>query len=216
MAEPFDVVVVAGNGMTFLASGSESATLARLRAHLRSSPAPRPNLGGMGYPANVLAPDERVVVHRHPHWKALIVPVAAVLLTTAGVTLLWWWVVAQDLDDTALTWIGVAAGAVWAILTVWSFVVPLVRWSTTHFVVTNRRVMFRTGVLTRTGIDIPMSRITSVQFRHNLVDRMLRTGTLVIESASDEPLEFDDIPDVERVHTLLYHEVDDALEPDER
>ena len=29
----------------------------------------------MGYPDNVLAADERVVLHRHPHWKRLIGPV---------------------------------------------------------------------------------------------------------------------------------------------
>ncbi len=56
-----------------------------------------------------------------------------------------------------------------------------------------------------------MSRINSVQFRHTVLERFLGCGTLVIESASDEPLEFADIPDVERVHALLYQEVaDDA------
>ncbi|MGH3806598.1 MAG: PH domain-containing protein, partial [Pseudonocardiaceae bacterium] len=30
---------------------------------------------------------------------------------------------------------------------------------------------------------------------------------LIVESASDEPLEFDDIPQVERVHSLLNYEM---------
>ena len=63
----------------------------------------------------------------------------------------------------------------------------------------------------RTGIDIPLARINSVEFRHGLIDRMVRTGTLIIESASQDPLEFNDIPQVERVHSLLYHEVFDTL-----
>ncbi|GAA3434442.1 hypothetical protein GCM10018954_040460 [Kutzneria kofuensis] len=75
--------------------------------------------------------------------------------------------------------------------------------------ITTHRVMMRFGVLTRTGIDIPMSRINSVQFRHGLLDRLVGAGTLIIESASDEPLEFDDIPNVERVHSLLYREIND-------
>jgi Bacterial PH domain len=66
-------------------------------------------------------------------------------------------------------------------------------------------------VLTRSGIDIPLARINSVEFRHKLLDRMVRTGTLIIESASQDPLEFDDIPRVEQVHALLYHEVFDTL-----
>jgi len=45
----------------------------------------------------------------------------------------------------------------------------------------------------------------------SLRDRMVRTGTLIIESASQDPLEFNDIPQVERVHSLLYHEVFDTL-----
>ena len=75
--------------------------------------------------------------------------------------------------------------------------------------ITTRRVLVREGVLSRNGIDIPMSRINSVQFRHTLLERVLGCGTLIIESASDEPLEFDDIPDVERVHSLLYAEAAD-------
>ena len=84
-----------------------------------------------------------------------------------------------------------------------------------HSMLTDRRVMFRNGIITRSGIDIPIRRINTVEFRHGLVDRMLRTGTLVIESASDEPLSFDDIPQVERVHALLYHEVLDVHDDDD-
>jgi uncharacterized membrane protein YdbT with pleckstrin-like domain len=88
-------------------------------------------------------------------------------------------------------------------------------WLTTHFVITDRRVMFRHGVLSRSGIDIPLARINSVEFRHRLIDRILRTGTLVVESASQDPLEFYDIPRVEQVHALLYHEVFDTLGSEE-
>ncbi|HCX84304.1 MAG TPA: hypothetical protein DHV14_04020 [Micrococcales bacterium] len=169
----------------------------------------------MGYPQDVLAPDENVVVHEHPHWKALLLPaLAAVLVTVVGVGS-WWAVLRADPGEPWPTVTGVAVGVIWTSLFVWLFVAPLVRWGSTHFVITDRRVMYRTGVLTRSGIDIPLSRINSVQFRHGFVDRMLRTGTLVIESASDDPLEFDDIPRVERVHALLYHEVYDTLGEEE-
>lgn len=169
----------------------------------------------MAYPQDTLARDERLVLHRHPHAKALIVPVLALLLVSSVVGALWWWTTTMDLSPTAETIVGIAAGAIWAVLVVWLFVAPLIRWSTTHFVITDRRVMFRTGVFTRSGIDIPMARINSVQFRHDLVDRILRTGTLIIESASDDPLEFNDIPQVERVHALLYHEVHEYLTEDD-
>lgn len=166
----------------------------------------------MGYPEDVLAPDERIVVHRHTHWKALIWPVMAFVVLTAGVVALYTWVRGQDWSDTTETVIGIAAGVLWLIGVSWLSVIPFVQWATTHFVVTDRRVMYRTGILTRSGIDIPLGRVNSVQFRHGLIDRILRTGTLIIESASDDPLEFADIPQVEKVHSLLYHEVHDTLE----
>jgi membrane protein YdbS with pleckstrin-like domain len=75
--------------------------------------------------------------------------------------------------------------------------------------------MFRHGVLARSGIDIPLARINSVEFRHGLFDRMLRTGTLIVESASQDPVEFYDIPRVEQVHALLYHEVFETSGVDE-
>lgn len=165
----------------------------------------------MGYPDNVLAADEQVVLHRHPHWKRLI-PAVFVLVAATGVAAFVAAVVEQTgWDQTAKNVIFGVVGAIWAVVVGWLTLWPFLNWWTTHFVITDRRVMFRHGLLTRSGIDIPLARINSVEFRHGLVNRIFRTGTLTIESASQDPLEFDDIPRVEQVHSLLYHEVFDTL-----
>jgi uncharacterized membrane protein YdbT with pleckstrin-like domain len=167
----------------------------------------------VGYPDKVLAADERVVLHRHPHWKRLVFAVL-VLEVATGVAVFVTAVVYQQATSWGQTAQNVVYGVVWAIWLVlvgWLSLWPFLNWLTTHFVITDRRVMFRHGLLTRSGIDIPLARINSVEFRHGLVDRMLRTGTLVVESASQDPLEFSEIPQVERVHSLLYHEVFDTL-----
>jgi membrane protein YdbS with pleckstrin-like domain len=103
----------------------------------------------------------------------------------------------------------IAIAVVAVVLIVWLFIAPFLRWRTTHFIVTTDRLIAREGVIKRTGIDIPMSRINSVQFEHGLTDRIFGCGTLIIESASDEPLRFDDIPKVEHVHTIIYRQVND-------
>ena len=169
----------------------------------------------MGYPDSVLAADERVVLHRHPHWKRLVGPVVVLLVATAvagfglGVVNRTTW------DQMAKNIVMIVIGVIWLVVVGWLTLWPLLNWRSTHFVITDRRVMFRHGVMTRSGIDIPLARINSVEFRHGLVNRMLRTGTLIIESASQDPLEFHDIPRVEQVHSLLYHEVFDTLGSDE-
>lgn len=169
----------------------------------------------MGYPQNVLAADEQVVLHRHPHWKRLIGPVLVLLLATAAAALLAGYLNALDWDQTARNVVLIVIAVIWLLVVGWLTLWPFLNWLTTHFVITDRRVMFRHGVLTRSGIDIPLARINSVEFRHGLLDRILRTGTLIIESAAQDPLAFDDIPRVERVHSLLYHEVFDTLGSDE-
>jgi uncharacterized membrane protein YdbT with pleckstrin-like domain len=159
----------------------------------------------VAYPDDLLVPGEQIVMHKHPHWKMLVVPVVVLLLVVGIGTFLAALVRTQDWAPWA--WLALAVAGLAAIG--WWTVGPVVRWRTTHFVVTTRRVLVREGLVSRHGIDIPMSRINSVQFRHTIVERLLGCGTLVIESASDEPLEFDDVPGVERVHALLYQEVAD-------
>jgi uncharacterized membrane protein YdbT with pleckstrin-like domain len=169
----------------------------------------------VGYPDNVLAGDERVVLHRHPHWKRLIGAVLVLLLATAVAGFGLGVVNRTEWDQTAKNIVMIVIGVIWLILVGWLTLWPVLNWRSTHFVITDRRVMFRHGVMTRAGIDIPLARINSVEFRHGIFDRMLRTGTLIIESASQDPLEFHDIPRVEQVHSLLYHEVFDTLGSEE-
>jgi len=169
----------------------------------------------VGYPDNVLAADEEVVLHRHPHWKRLIGPVLVLLLTTAVAAFGAAVVSRTGWDPRARQVVSAVLAGVWLLLIGWLTARPFLAWLTTHFVITDRRVMYRHGVLARAGIDIPLARISSVEYRHGLLDRMVRTGTLVIESASQDPLEFSDIPRVEQVHSLLYHEVFDTLDAEE-
>ena len=166
----------------------------------------------MGYPDNVLAGDEQVVLHRHPHWKRLIPALLVLLAATALAAFAAGLVNPRTWDPTAKNTVFAVIGAIWLVVVGWLTLWPYLSWRSTHFVITDRRVMFRHGLLTRSGIDIPLSRINSVEFTHRIVDRMLRTGTLIIESASHDPLEFYDVPRVERVHALLYHEVFDTLD----
>lgn len=161
----------------------------------------------MAYPDDLLSENEHVVVHSHPHFKMLIFPVIT-LIITLGVGI-WLGILAKDATAPWDLISLIAVGAVGLGLVVWLFLAPFVRWRTTHFIVTTDRLIAREGVIKRTGIDIPLSRINSVRFEHGLLDRVFGCGTLVIESASDEPLKFEDIPKVERVHTVIYREVND-------
>ena len=96
----------------------------------------------------------------------LLFPTLALLVTVArGI---WLAILAKDASSPWNNVGLIAIGVVALVLIVWLFFIPLVRWRTTHFIVTTDRLMAREGVINRTGIDIPMSRITSVRFEHGL------------------------------------------------
>ncbi len=170
----------------------------------------------MGYPEDHLAAEEKLIINARPHWKRLIGSGLLFILGTVLAVWLYSWLQGSSNDGTMHTVLTILIVVGWLVVAVSWGAVPFIKWFTTHFVITDRRVMFRSGVITRTGIDIPMARINSVQFRHGLIDRMFKTGTLVIESASDDPLEFDDIPNIEDVHKLLYDKLYNELHDEGR
>lgn len=147
------------------------------------------------------ADDESVHLDLHPHWHQLVLPVLT-LLATVGVASYLFFVVPHGTLRQPLRWVILVIAAV---LLLWRVVRPWLRWLTTRYVVTSRRVMIRQGLIRRHGRDIPMSRINDVSFDCTLVERMLRCGTLTIESAGEHgQIALGDVPGVEHVQHTIY------------
>ena len=137
----------------------------------------------MGFPENVLAKGEKVERDLHPHWLTVVVPTIFGLLLVAACVLA---AVFTPDDGTGnrIQWIAIIVLVVVAIPAVF---VPYLRWRTTHYVITTHRVMVRRGILTKNGKDITLSKITDVSFQQTVLDRLIRSGSLHIESAGDSP-----------------------------
>ncbi len=154
----------------------------------------------MPYPDKLLADDEEVVAHLHPHWTTLFWPVVRFLAVVGAASYL-----------AALVPAGRQQGVLRAALLAVALVVlavavlrPVLRWRTTHVVLTTSRVLVREGVLTRRGRDVPLSRITDVSSRQTLWQRLLRSGTLTVETAGEGgPLVLDRLPACDDVGQLL-------------
>ncbi|WP_300681954.1 PH domain-containing protein [Nocardioides sp.] len=152
----------------------------------------------MGISTRLLNDGEDVVVSTRTHPKALILP-AIVLVVSLAIGL-----AVQIRTSTAIlqivVWIlVVAAFVIWC---VW----PLMNWLAATYTITNRRLITRHGVLTRRGHDIPLSRVSDVEYEMDLIDRVLGCGTLIISDAStDGEVKLPDIPRVEEVQRQLNH-----------
>ena len=95
----------------------------------------------MGYPENVLARDEQVVLHRHPHWGRLLIPAFVLILASAAAAFLAGYVNTLTWEPSAKRIVFLVIAAVWLILIGWLSVWPFLNWWTTHFVITDRRVL---------------------------------------------------------------------------
>ncbi len=159
----------------------------------------------MGYPAKLLGEDEEVVLELHPHWKRLVGPVLLIPVVVGVASFLAFALPSGSYRPSARWTVVVVAAAVLVVFSLW----PLLRWRATNYVFTNHRVVIRTGVLSRTGRDIPLARVNDVSFFHSLVDRVLGCGTLTVESAGERgQVVLDDVPRVEEVQSELYRLVE--------
>ncbi len=154
----------------------------------------------MTFPRHLLTDDEDLVLDLRPHWWQIAPPASLLLLATVvGVVALatsWWGPVDYVIG---ILWIG-------ALL---YFVANYMKWSTTNFVVTNERVISRTGVVSKTGIEIPLDRINTVFFNQSIFERMIGAGDLGIESAGEGGRQqFSDIRKPNIVQNEIYRQVE--------
>lgn len=157
--------------------------------------------------ADLLADDEEMVVDTHPHWKAILLPALWVPLIV-GVAA---WSAFSIPDSRARGYLQLSTVVVAVALLIWVSLLPWLRWRTTRFIVTSRRVVVRSGVISRTGRDIPLTRINDVSYEHGPVERVLGCGTLLIESGGERgQLVVDAVPHVEMVQRKLSDLVEEA------
>jgi len=155
-----------------------------------------------------LSEGERLVLKLHPHWKTLLRPILVLALIVVAALALLIFAVPHVHAHAALIRLGIGAAALVATM-IW-FVVPLLRWSTTSYELTTRRLRLRKGILSREGRDFPLIRISDVSFSHGLLDRILGCGRLVVESAGEHgQLVLTEIPRVADVQSTLFQLVED-------
>jgi uncharacterized membrane protein YdbT with pleckstrin-like domain len=152
----------------------------------------------MSYPERFLTEGESVIREFRPHWRLLIVPFSWTLLFAAGVILTW----IYPPDASTFDW--VVTGVI-GVLFLRLGLYPFITWWFTHYVLTNERLIRRSGILSRKGKEIPLENINDMSFSQTILERVLRSGDLLIESAGEQgQSRFTDIPQPEAFQSLIY------------
>jgi uncharacterized membrane protein YdbT with pleckstrin-like domain len=151
------------------------------------------------YPKKLLNEGEEVALDLRPHWWFFSKHIAT------GIPLFVALVLVLSVGNKWLN-------ALWAIVAVvWAGWLGLkyLEWNFTHFVVTDDRVIYRTGVIAKRGVEIPMERINNINFHQGIWERIIGAGDLDIESAGrDGQSHFDDVWHPDGVQQELYRQME--------
>ena len=157
----------------------------------------------MPYPKRLLSEGETVTLDLRPHWWYFAKHIAA------SIGLLILLVLVFQVHGTPHK----VGFAFWGILAlVWAGWLGLryLNWNFTHFVVTSKRVIFRTGVLGKHGVEIPLDRISNINFNQSMWERLIGAGDLEIESAGrDGQTKFNDVWHPDAVQHELYDQMEE-------
>ena len=167
----------------------------------------------MALSQKLLSQDEIVVRHMHTHIKKLLpaIIVESILVIVAAVGSFY---VPENARYWALPTIWIAV----LLLSIPLILVPWIKWITTTYTVTTKRVITRTGVIKRTGHDLPLTRISDIQIEKDFDDRIFGCGTLALQTSADDPLLLVDVQKVEKVQVeisnLIFHDIQGAIDAD--
>ena len=152
----------------------------------------------MAYPKKLLNDHETVALDVHPHWwyfaKAAAAVVASVVIGIVALV---------ALDGTAGDIVGWLAVALIVVSAMW-LIARYLKWISINFVVTSDRVIYRSGIFAKSGIEIPLDRVNNVIFGQTFVERLLGAGNLLIESGGETGQQrFTDVRQPDRVQMII-------------
>jgi len=155
-----------------------------------------------------LLPTERGVIEVRRHWAILIRPVGLAVIVMAAAfalsyafrfvssvqTFAWWLAIA------AFLWLGY----------------KLADWYAERLVITNKRFLLTTGLLTRKVAIMPLTKVTDMTYERSVPGQILGYGVFIVESAGQDQalsrIAFLPHPDdlYQQVTTLLFGSPDDG------
>lgn len=157
----------------------------------------------MPFPDHLVYDGETVVLDLRPHWWYFSrhigtgIPLVVLVFAAASIH-------NHDVRSVA-NWPVAILVLVWAVWLAFKYL----QWLRTYFVITDHRVLYRTGILARHGVEIPLDRIANINFHQSIWERIIGAGDLDIESAGERgDAHFDNVRHPDEVQQEIYREME--------
>jgi uncharacterized membrane protein YdbT with pleckstrin-like domain len=162
----------------------------------------------MPYPKKNLNANETIALDMHPHWWYF----AEAAFSLLGSIVLGIVVLTQTDSGSSARKAGVVVALALIVGTALWLIGRYLKWITTNFVITSHRLIFRQGVVAKSGIEIPLERVNNVNFSQSVFERILGAGDLLIESGGEDGQQrFTDIRHPDKVQNLIHAQAEGAF-----
>ena len=153
----------------------------------------------MGFSTKHFNHDEVMVLDLHPHWWRFVKPSLVLLAAVAAIAY------NNEIPNVFLKDPALIIAQAFTALAVLNLAAKALKWYRTHFVLTSQRVIFQSGVIARTRVEISLHKINLINFHQSVFERLINAGDIVIESGAEDGVEtFNDVPDPQQVQALIH------------
>lgn len=135
----------------------------------------------MSYAESNLVPGETVIYQTRLHWIVMLwhMVLGCLVLGLPGVLLLCY-ALSQTGIESGTAHIMEGGGVVLLVCGVVAILMGMVRRNATEMAVTNRRVVIKTGLVSRKTIEMLLNKVESIEVSETAFGRMLGYGTIVV------------------------------------
>jgi membrane protein YdbS with pleckstrin-like domain len=163
-----------------------------------------------------LVPGEQVIVTTRPQARMLFGPSAAFIAAPAAAAFASAWIIRGEaerlvpaLSSEWSPWL--VAGCILAVAWIWlAYCLPrLLKWQGTRYTLTSRRIVARYGMLKRRDEQVNLAAVRNLMLTQSLVQRMVRSGNISLDTAYQGTVTFADVPEVVRLRDFILDAIDD-------
>ncbi len=171
-----------------------------------------------------LVPGEQVITITRPQPRKLAGPAAAFIAAPAAAAFASAWTLrggaTRAVPVITAEWtpwivLACAAAAAWIWL---GYCLPrLLRWQGTRYILTSRRIVARNGMVRRRDDQVNLGSVRNVTVHQSVLQRILRSGNISLETGYQSIFTIQDVPDVARFRDFVLDavaELPEGRDPD--
>jgi membrane protein YdbS with pleckstrin-like domain len=159
----------------------------------------------MAIPRKFLNADEELLAELKPHWIFLFGPLfTSIAVWAAIIVILIVWANPPGWTNYPVVILALIPG-LWLLG-------RYVRWRSYDVALTSTRILVRQGILGRDTVQLRLQRITEVNIRQELVERLLGTGSLIIDvQGEDDSLTLEYMPKPAIVQRVINSQINEIV-----